>query len=265
MTSKVEKRRREILNIIDTEGFVYIPEMAKLFNVTNETIRNDFDYLSEIYGLKRIHGGLEKEKQQVSTQNYQYNDNKHVHVEEKKRICYHMVSLLKSGDCIYVDGGTTVSYLLNYLKRKQKITIVTPSIVLLMHYILDGYDTTFSEQGHKLIFVGGQINSSILTTYGCFFNQMLNDFNFDKMIFSTDAIDLKGGITNSDEIAYAIIKKAMLNSKEKYLLIDSSKFGKLGTYRVMDWQEINAIVTEKDLDNNWIMHLENHKIQYVKA
>ncbi len=265
MTSKVEKRRREILDIVDAEGCTYIPEMARRFHVTNETIRNDFDYLADAHDLKRIHGGLKKEQQEISAQHYLYDDKKSAHVEEKKRICYQTVSLLENGDCIYVDGGSTVSFLLNYLNRKREITLVTPSAALLMRYILDGYDMSFSEQGHKLIFVGGQLNDNILTTYGPFFDQMINDLNFDKMIFSTDGIDRKGGITNSDEVAYAIAKKAAQSSKEKILLIDSSKFGLIGNYRVLAWNELDVIVTEKDLDDDWMHHLENHKIKSIKA
>ena len=265
VNSKVEKRRREILNIIETEGKAYIVEIAKLFGVTKETIRNDFDFLSITYGLDRTHGGLEKEYQDIQKEHYQYQEKKLIHIEEKKRICYKMVDMLDNGDCIYVDSGSTVSYILNYINRKREITIVTPSIAILTRFVQEGFDSSFEDNKHKLIFIGGQVSSSILTTYGPFFDDMINDFNFDKMIFSADAIDLKGGITDSDDISYSIVKKVSEKSRENYLLIDNSKFGLISTYRVIQWNEVNVVISNENMESKWQNLLETNKIKYIKA
>ncbi|WP_461205641.1 DeoR/GlpR family DNA-binding transcription regulator [Clostridium sp. DL1XJH146] len=265
MSLKVDKRRREILNIVNNEARAYIGEMATLFEVTKETIRTDFDYLADNYGLLRIHGGVKKDQQEIYNRSYQYQEKKLINVEEKKRICYKAVDILEDGDYIYVDAGSTVSYLLNFLNRKKEITLVTPSIALLMKYVMDGYEHIFRENNHKLIFAGGQINSNILTTFGPFFDRSIEDFNFDKMIFSVDAVDINGGISNSDEVSYDIIKKVAKNSYKKILLADESKFELIANYRVLDWKRLDYIITDKSFQKDWINHIEKLGIQYIKA
>lgn len=265
MTSKVEKRRNELVSIINVDGKSFISEAAKLFNVTHETIRNDFDYLVKTHGFKRIHGGIKKDKHQTYQKQYDYHHKKTFHVEEKKRICYKMIDQIKDGDCIYIDGGSTVLYLLNYMNKLSNITLVTPSIPLLIKYMMEGFEKVFNDQGHELLFVGGKIHTKMQTTYGTFFDQMISDVHFDKMILSSDAIDLKGGITNTDEVAYAIVKRVSDQAKQKYVLIDKSKFGRIAKYKSLSFSEVDFIISDFESDVLWTEKMVHENIFYIKA
>lgn len=265
MSAKVDRRRREIVSILQVNSIVYVNEIAKRFKVTKETIRNDFDQLVETFGFIRIHGGIKQKEGTYTETKYQFLDNKMVNIEEKKQICYRTLDLIHDGECIYVDSGSTVSYILNYLNQKRNITLVTPSIVIMMKYIMEDFEQVFDESGHKLIFVGGSVQSGILTTYGPFFDQMVDDFNFDAMIVSFDSIDMKKGCCNADEVTYSIVKKIMKQVKRRIVLADYSKFDKVKRYQTMKWLDVDYLVTDKELDENWKNELENHKVIYYKA
>ena len=265
MASKVEKRRREIMGIVQTEGTVYVKELAALFKVTKETIRGDFDYLVNQYGYIRIHGGIKKVTEDTTTSQYQYQDHTQVNIDDKKQLCYRAMDLFHDGDCIYVDGGSTVSYLLNYINRRSNLTVVTPSIAFLMKYQMDGYDRIFKEGGHRLLFVGGNIDSNILTTFGPFFDQTVEAINFDAMILSADGVDMEQGVTNRDEVAFSVIKRVQQRAARKILLVDHSKFDEVHRYKTLGFQDLDYIVTEKDLDKGWVELLESQRVVYYKA
>lgn len=265
MASKVERRRREIIHILQTENSVYVKELAKLFKVSKETIRSDVDYLVKKYDYQRIHGGIKQGHKNIGEGKYQYQDHKQENIENKKQICFRTIDLIQDGDCIYVDGGTTVAYLLNYINRRHNVTVVTPSIAILMKYMMDGYEKVFKDGGHQLIFVGGSVDSQIMTTYGPFFQHMVEDIHFDSMILSVDSVDRKIGSTNRDEIAYAIVKTVMKQSNKRILLVDETKFTQAKRYQVMDWNELDYLVTQKELDQQWLETLKKEKVIYYKA
>jgi len=265
MTSKVKKRRRDIAHILQNESVVYVSEMAKLFKVTKETIRSDFSSLTEEYGYVRIHGGIKQAEEDGRETNYVFQKSKQSHVEEKKQICFRAVDLVHDSSCIYVDGGSTVSYLLNYMGRCKNVTLVTPSIAILMKYILEGYEELFSEKGHELIFIGGKVNTGILTTYGTFFDQVVEEYVFSHMFLSFDGVDMEKGCSNADEIAYALVKKVKKQAVKKIVLADRSKFNNVRPYKALQWIDVDYLVTEKELDSHWMDCLNENKVIYYRA
>lgn len=265
MASKVARRRRDIITMLQTEGTLYVNGLAKLFGVTPETIRSDLDYLTHQEGYIRIHGGIKMVTEDRQASQYHYQDQTRIHTEEKKQLCYRAMDLLHDGDCLYVDGGSTLSYLLNYINRRKGLTLVTPSIAFLMKYQMDGYDRHFKEGNHKLLFIGGNVDSHIMTTFGPFFDQMVANIHFDAMIFSADGVDLEAAATNRDTVAFAITQRIRQQSKKKILLVDKSKFGRVNTYKALTFDELDYLVTEMHLDEPWQKKLTEHGVVYYKA
>ncbi len=262
MNSKVDKRRLEIMRIIQSEGEVNVLQMANLFNVTTETIRADFDFLSKEQGWERTHGGIRKKDQSKYNKNYFFHEREVVHMEEKKKICFKALELIADGDCIYIDSGSTVIYLLNYLNQKSNLTIVTHSIGFLMRYIMDGYEKMFKEQGHRFVFIGGEVDANMMMTYGTFFNQNIEELNYDHLIFSVDAFDSKLGGTNVDYQAYNTIKSLKKHAANKILLIDQSKFDLKATYNVISLEEIDCLITNAPISEEWVSVMEQKHVRY---
>ncbi len=262
MNSKVDKRRLEIMRIIQSEGEVNVLQMANLFKVTTETIRSDFDFLSKDQGWERTHGGIRKKDQSKYNKNYFFHEREVVHMEEKKKICFKALELISDGDCIYVDSGSTVIYLLNYLNQKKNLTVVTHSIGFLVRYIIDGYEIMFREQGHRFIFIGGEVDANIMMTYGTFFNQNIAELNYDHLIFSVDAFDSNIGGTNVDYQAYTTIKTLKKQARNKILLIDQSKFDLKSTYNVISLKEIDSLITNMPMSEEYRNVLEQKHVTY---
>jgi DeoR/GlpR family transcriptional regulator of sugar metabolism len=265
MSSKVSQRRRELESIMQNESRIFVNEMSKLFRVTKETIRNDFDFLADTYGYERFHGGIKKNDIQIMDSEYLFTEKKSVNEEDKKQICFRAVDLLNDGDCIYIDGGSTVSYLLNYIGRKKNLTIITPSIAILTKYSIEKLEISFRENHHELIFIGGHIHSNIQTTYGSFFDRMVEHIYFDQMFLSFDGIDLEKHCTNGDQIAFHIADRIRKQSNRKIVLAECSKFGVVKRYKSMDLKDVDVLVTNISLDEQWKKSLKDYGVLYYKA
>ncbi|OPL08476.1 MAG: hypothetical protein AVO33_11005 [delta proteobacterium ML8_F1] len=265
MNVKVFRRREAILERIEGRGKVFIKDLSEVFGVSMETIRKDFEALSRLEGIERFHGGLKKNNRRIEEYHYYYHHSKSLNIEEKKRIAYKGFQLIEEGEWVYLDGGTTVANLFNHLDLRRGVTFVTPSLILLMRYLVEDLEQIFERNNHRLIFIGGAVNTRIYTTYGVDFNHGIGEFNFDKMYFSVDAIDIKGGLTNSDEIPYGIIQQVRGRAREKILLVDHSKFGGIRQRTALKLEDLDCLITDESLQTPWLRLLKENGIQYIKA
>ncbi len=262
MSTKVDKRRLEILRLVQSEEEVTVTDMARLFGVTMETIRGDFDFLAKQQGFIRTHGGLQKKEDKKYNKHYFFHERQVINMEEKKKLCYRAMDFISDGDCIYIDSGSTVIYLLNYLNQKRGLTVVTNSVGFLICYILDGYEKMFKEQGHRFIFIGGEVEANIRMTYGAFLEQTVPELSYDHLIFSVDALDMELGGTNVDYQAYSTIKTVLKNARNKILLADDSKFDLRATYKVMGLEDIDCFITNQPVKENWLNLLKQKHIPF---
>ncbi len=251
MNQKVINRRKQIAYAVQSDGEVTIAAMSERFSVTTETIRSDFDALVEEQGFLRFHGGIRRKKKENQQKHYVFHERELIHASEKKKICHQAIGLISDGDCIYLDSGSTVIYLLEYLGEKRNITIVTHSIAFLMRYMMDEYDKMFSEQGHRLLFLGGEVDANIGMTFGTYLNDTMAQLHFNYVLFSVDALDAAFGCSNMDLQACAVIKEAVKQSDRRILLADKSKFDSKATYQAVKFSELSILITDKQLTDEW--------------
>ena len=114
------ERYETILNLIQEHGIVKVKDLAKLMQVTETTIRRDCEELEHQGKLIRVHGGAKGINQNKIVSN---RDEKNVRdrtefSESKELVCKKAASFVKEGDCIFLDGITTVVPMVKYLKDK---------------------------------------------------------------------------------------------------------------------------------------------------
>ena len=91
-----EERRRSILNLLEKQNKVYVPELCEFFNVSPATIRTDLRVLDNEGVLKRTHGGA------VNLSKAAYEPTSDFKLSqknaEKKRIAEYAIELIKNGN-----------------------------------------------------------------------------------------------------------------------------------------------------------------------
>ena len=111
--------------MLKKRGSVQVPDLAKQYGVSTVTIRKDLRFL-EIQGIAtRSYGGaIRKENVQVEAE-IAIDHKQTLHAEEKMCIGKAAAELVKSGDSIILDSGSTTIQIAANLKNKEDVTIVT--------------------------------------------------------------------------------------------------------------------------------------------
>lgn len=248
------ERRRSIMSRLNTEGKVIVAELAKEFDVTEETIRRDLDKLEKEGLASKTYGGA------VTMQNQSvdlpYNVREVANVEEKKLIAEKFSELIQDGDRLMLDSSSTAQYIVKVLKEKKDLTIITNSVKILLE-LADKNDWT-------VLSTGGVLKNGALSLNGSSAEKMIGSYYVDAAICSCKGIDTELGITESNEND-TLIKRAMFASAEKKILaLDSKKFDKKSFVKVCSADDIDIIVTDKAPSEKWreFCEIQNIKLIY---
>src|SRR5439155_1585415 len=119
-----EQRRRNVLDLVDQDGQVTVADLVKRFSISAVTVRTDLDALASVGAVVRSHGGAVRRLE--ATQDYPLRMKETLHREEKVRIGRAAAELVKPGETIILDSGTTTAEIARHLKR-VKIQSLTRS------------------------------------------------------------------------------------------------------------------------------------------
>ncbi|WNS79404.1 DeoR/GlpR family DNA-binding transcription regulator [Domibacillus sp. DTU_2020_1001157_1_SI_ALB_TIR_016] len=226
-------RRNKIIEELENKDIIYIDDFLSIFeNVSSSTIRRDLKILEEEGRIVMLRGGAVKLRD--NSFDIPVETKKFLNINEKDQIGQLAASLVEDGDVIYLDSGTTCLQMVKYLNNKQ-ITVITSGTQVLNE--LDG------DNVHCII-VGGEVNKATDSIAGPLTDSNLKNLFFDKAFLGASGISLEGGINTPDfrEASKKAIVKT--NSKECYVLADSSKFNKNTLCKAMDLNEC-TIITDK--------------------
>ena len=158
--------------------------------------------------------------------------------EAKRQIAAAAADLVKDGDFIFINVGTTCLYVCEALKSKRNITVVTNSIPIL--------NSLLNTPSITVIFLGGIVNSDMQITTGDDVVDQLAKYTADKLFLGMDGVDAEMGATTYNHIEDAIIRQMIQHAKEKILVVDDSKIGKVTFARVAHLSDFDAIITNQN-------------------
>ena len=128
-----EDRRSRIQDLLSQKSPVTVSELAELFGASEMTVRRDLDELEARGVCQRIHGGATSLRvQEYRPPPYPPNPQREqCQVREKMAIGQAAAALVRPGDVIAVDSGTTAAYLAQALRAIYPLTVITNSIRVL--------------------------------------------------------------------------------------------------------------------------------------
>ena len=247
------ERRREILARLTANGKVLVAELAKDFDVTEETIRRDLEKLDKEGLVSKTYGGA------VSKHNaaidLPYNVRENANVEQKKRIAELIAELIEDGERIMVDSSSTALYVMKKIKEKKNLTVITNSVKILLE-LADKPDWT-------VLSTGGILKKNSLSLTGSSAEKMIRSYHVDTAICSCKGLDTELGITDSNEND-SLIKQAMFQSAERRILaLDTEKFDKKSCVKVGDFSDIDLVVSDSAPAEKWIGFCEEKNLKLV--
>jgi DeoR/GlpR family transcriptional regulator of sugar metabolism len=240
-----EDRRSRIQDLLSQKSSVTISELAGQFGISEMTVRRDLDEL-EVRGVcQRIHGGATS----LRVQEYRpppypsYPQREQCQVREKIAIGQAAAALVRPGDVIAVDSGTTAAYLAQALRAIYPLTVITNSIRVLdqLHDIIQ---IALISPGGTLLLEERTVPSGDLAFVGPIAVQTLRSFRPSKAFISAAGVTVADGISNAG-LYQAEIKRTLIEiADESILIADHSKFGRVTGFLVAPATAFRRIITD---------------------
>lgn len=232
-------RTRLILDYLRERKSCTLAELMKKFNVSSATIHRDVDELAKRDAVERVRGGLVYNEASKSSRqgSAEFSERIVANRAAKIAIARKAMSVIREGDIIFLDSSTTV-YELALLLRDSKIdhlTIVTNSIAVIQNF------RKYPQQW-VMISLGGNYDPQLNSILGAAAISQLKAFNLTRAFVSGFGIDEKNLTTNHERQA-EIIRFVLDSAEKRYCLIDRSKSGRTGLYRIAPRGAFDTIFT----------------------
>jgi DeoR family fructose operon transcriptional repressor len=205
-------RKHKILEILETKDSAEVPELALELGISEITVRRDLNILANENLLLRTHGGAVK----IGLTKVAFSQKTQANIEAKDEICKKAASLIQEGDVVFLDCGSTVFRICQYIKNK-KIKVVTNSLPVLNELL--------GSEVH-INFAGGEIDPERQAAHGKIAIEHIARYKADIAFVGIDGISIANGLSANSEKEAAMTLAMANNAKATYFLFDSSKFEK---------------------------------------
>ncbi|HTN19403.1 MAG TPA: DeoR/GlpR family DNA-binding transcription regulator [Pelobium sp.] len=248
-------RREKILDLLKEDGSAKVIDLAKIFKVTEVTIRQDLEKLEKDDLLIREHGGafLKNVKDQVGSVSLANHEN----LDKKELIASKCLEFIEDGDTIILDSGSTTTEIAKKLKGNRRVTVITNALNIAL---LLG-----AEPNIEVIMTGGEFKPPTLSLTGQKAADFFKGINTQKLFLATAGLSLKAGLTYPS-ISDLVVKKAMIDAAETtYLVADSTKFGKSAFASLGALSLIDYVITDNGVEEVHKAVFKTHEIELIIA
>ena len=233
----LNERQSRILNLLSRNDLTSVTDLAGKLNVSGVTIRQDLNYLEAEGLVKRVHGGAMLEDADDLSNRLGYN------YDKKLRIARKAAELVRDGETILIESGSTNVLLARELVKKKNITLITTNVFIARQFR--------KNEQTNIILLGGLYQQASESLVGKITKICLDQINFDKAFIGIDGYTAKSGFTLRDlfraEISSYIIRK----TSEVIVVSDSSKFGKTELTSICNLSDIKHIATDNELEESY--------------
>jgi DeoR family transcriptional regulator, galactitol utilization operon repressor len=244
-------RQRLILRSLSERGSLSVSVLSKELGVSEVTIRSDLNDLEERGYLNRSRGGARLALHQSIVERQQ------LMVEEKNRIARAAADLVRDGDRIMIEAGTTTALLVRQLLGKRDVQIVTNSTLVFAYARLN--------PALQITMTGGEFRRETESMVGPIALRTIEGLNVRIAFVGTDGFSLERGMTTHLVEGGEIVKAMRERAEEAWLLADSSKYGRTGFVSVLPLSSIDGIVTDSGLDSEAVRLIEESSLRLVRA
>ena len=235
-----EQRKQKILDLLKENDSVRVTNLARLFGISEVTIRSYLEDMEKKGLLSRVHGGA------VSSYKPYYsmslNQRLETNQKEKVEIAERIAAMIQPNDTIMLNAGTTTLLVFRKFPADYCLSIVTNSISIALE--------AAGNPNYNVILVGGAVNTKYQFTYGNDAVKQLKKYHADKLILSVDGIDKARGFSTYYN-KEADVDVAMLEQSDCCIVAaDRSKFGHCAFAKISDLSVADYIVTNGSISKD---------------
>ncbi len=234
MTSDLSERERLILERLSEQGSVSVGALAQELGLSEVTIRGDLKELEEKGWINRTRGGAAPAMHRDILERQREN------LDQKNAIARRAAELVRDGDVVMIEAGTTTALVAKYLTGKRDVHIVTNSTLVFSYARMN--------PSLQITMTGGEFRRPTESLVGPIALQTIDRLNVRLAFVGTDGFSLERGMTTHLVEGAEIVKAMKAHSQTTVLVADSSKYGKVGFAGVLPLTGVDLIITDRGLN-----------------
>jgi DeoR/GlpR family transcriptional regulator of sugar metabolism len=250
---RVKERLSIIKQLVTNNKKVVVSELSNNLGVTEETIRRDLEKLEAEGIVTRTYGGAVLNTE-GSFDGVNFYKRSTINLDEKQKIAIKAIELLKNKNTIAADSSSTVLETLKLIRDRKDVVLLTNSTEVLHE---------FTQSELTIISTGGIFNKNSLSLQGSMAKDMIKRYNVDILLISCKGLDKEKGALDSNEVEVEFKRVLVQQASEVALLVDHTKFDRSAFMQLVDFNNIDYIVTDKCPDDLWMRFFEENEIQVL--
>lgn len=232
-------RQEQIYEALTRQGRLSVAALARQLRVAPMTIRRDLARMEAAGLLMRTHGGCVLASPFVAELSFP--EKLRRRQREKTAIARAAVQLMREGETVYLDTGTTALAVARALPADRNLRVVTGNLRVAMEL--------FGRAGVQVMVLGGRLGTRNPDLIGPEAVAQLEALRFDTAVLGADAIDASRGEVHSADADSAALSRAAAKRADKVLVVaDSSKLGRRGMAMTVRLAEGVCLVTDDGVD-----------------
>ena len=253
---KIDIRRNKILDELKTNGKVFVSELSEKLGVTAVTVRNDLQALESDGYLIRMNGGAVYSSR--TTEKPGIPESAPIsRAHQKEAIAEAISSIIKDGDTLFINSGTTTEMIASELKKRNNLNVVTNSLAVATQL---GNVSSF-----RVILLGGEVNTKYKFTYGGDAQDQLSRYQADWAVMAIDGVSMNRGVTTYHAEEAIIDRMMMRGAKQALIAADHTKIGRAGFMKVCDCDNSITLVTDRAERTEELSKLYENGIKVIEV
>ena len=245
-------RIAQIAALIDKRGKLSLKQLEEFFPQASQmTLRRDLLLLEQEGKVIRVRGGAMSVKDVQKTSGVPYTQKTAIHTDEKIQIAQKAAGLVEAGASLFLDAGTTALYLAKEMPDKY-CNVFTNGIAVA---------TELAKKKNVVVnLLGGQLIKENLSTASSLASVYFEDTNFVLAIMSAAAFTPDSGFSCGSQMEADLFKIIRKKAKYTYMMLDSSKIGKVKPYTFARIEDINVLITDAAFPEDLKAEIEEKNI-----
>lgn len=230
---------------------VSLEELCREFSVSMSTLRRDLLELLPRGNVAKVYGGVQK----IAGPLIPFHARSCIETEAKTAVCALAARLVKDGEVLFLDSGSTACNLIEHLSHLRQVTVITNN--------LDAVLRAIPHPNINLYMLTGSLNRANNSISCLTPDALLQDYNIDTAFMAASGLSLQGRVSHSDALENPLKKAALRHAARAYLLVDHTKFGRGALQNYARVRDFRGILTDRPPGEEYVALLENEGVPLV--
>lgn len=234
------ERQQRILDMLTKSRAVSTGKAAKTLDVSEETVRRDFEKLEAGGHLFRKHGGAVLVND--SRRDLPLDSRETANVSEKETIAEIALAQIQKGDTVFFDASSTVFHLARLLANIE-VTVLTNGLKVAIELA--------RRPAVDVVLIGGGVHHDSLSCQGTLTDQVLESYHMQKVFISCRGVDAQRGLSEANAEQAALRRQIIKLSDRTIVLADHTKLGLKSSYFFARLAEVDTLITDRAPDTKF--------------